>query len=187
MDPGQASDVLHRVARMTKISQEMLSMVEVGLSSKTDLTLNEEMTASGGPASVAKMLNLTGGTLMKQLIENIAAKSQDIAKEIESMMFVFEDLITIDAKSMQRILREVENRELALALKAASPELKDHIKSNMSERAAEALEEEIEMMGPVRVKDVEAAHSRIIDILRNLQESGEIAVATGGGAGDEFI
>lgn len=187
MDPGQAADVLHRVARMSKISQEMLSMVEIGLSSKTDLTLNEEMTASGGPASVAKVLNLTGATLMKQMLENIGSKNQDIAKEIESMMFVFEDLITIDPKSMQRILREVENRELALALKAASPELKAHIKGNMSERAAEALEEEIEMMGPVRVKDVEAAHSRIIDILRSLQESGEIVVATGGGAGEEFI
>ena len=103
------------------------------------------------------------------------------------MMFVFEDIITIDAKSIQRVLRDVENRELALALKAASPELKAHIKSNISERAAEALEEEIEMMGPVRVKDVEGAHSRIIDVVRSLQESGEIVVATGGGEGDEFI
>ncbi len=136
MEPAQASDVLHRVARMSKISQEMLSMVEFGLSSKTDLMLSEEMTVSGGPASVAKVLNLTGGTLMKQLLENISSKNQDIAKEIESMMFVFEDLITIDPKSMQRILREVDNRELALALKAASPELKQHIKGNMSERAA---------------------------------------------------
>ncbi len=187
MDSAQASDVLHRVARMSKISQEMLSLVEIGLSSKTDLSLNDEMTASGGPTSVARMLNLTGGTLMKQLLEGIGAKSADIAKEIESMMFVFEDLITIDPKSMQRILRDIENRELALALKAASPELKAHIKAAMSERAAEALEEEIEMMGPVRVKDVEGAHSRIVDVVRSLQESGDIIVATGGAAGDEFI
>lgn len=187
MDPSQASDVLHRVARMSKISQEMLSLVEIGLSSKADLSLTEEMTASGGPASVAKVLNLTGGTLMKQLLESIGSRNPEIAKEIESLMFVFEDLIGIDAKSMQRIMRDVENRELALALKAASPELKAYIKSNMSERAAEALEEEIEMMGQVRVKDVEGAHARIIEVVRGLQESGEIAAASGGGAGDAFI
>jgi flagellar motor switch protein FliG len=186
MEAEFASEVLYRIARMDKISPEMLVVVESGLSSKTDLSLSEEMTLSGGPQAVAKLLNLTGGTLEKQLLEGIETRSNEIADEIKSLMFVFEDLMLIDARGIQRILRDIDAKDLALALKAASHELKQHIRSNMSERAGQALEEEIEMLGPVRVKDVEAAHARIIEIVRMLSDSGEVMIA-GRGGGDDII
>ena len=186
MDPELASDVLFRVARMEKISPEMLATVEAGLSSKTDLSLSQEMTLSGGPAAVAKVLNLTGGTLEKQLIDAINSRDQAIGGQIQSLMFVFEDLLHLDPKSMQRILRDVDGKELALALKGSTAELKAHIKHAMSERAAAALDEEIEFLGPVRVRDVEAAHARIIEKVRALEEAGEIILG-GAGGNDEII
>ncbi len=186
MEPVIASEVLYRIARMDKISPEMLLVVESGLSSKTDLSLSEEMTLSGGPQAVAKLLNLTGGSLEKELLAGIEGRNNDIANQIKSLMFVFEDLLLVDARGIQRVLRDVDAKDLALALKAASDELKKHIRSNMSERAGQALEEEIEMLGPVRVKDVEAAHARIIESVRTLSDSGEILIA-GRGGGDDII
>jgi len=184
MDPEHAADILYRVARMEKISPEMLALVEAGLSSKTDLSMSEEMTLSGGPAAVAKLLNLAPSSLEKQLLATIGDHDSDIAREIESLMFVFEDLMLIDARGIQRVLRDVDTKELALALKAASDELKDHIKGNMSERASAALEEEIEMLGPVRVRDVEGAQTHIIEIVRTLEQSGEVMIRTSGGNDD---
>jgi flagellar motor switch protein FliG len=174
MDTDLAADVLYRVARMEKISPDMLALVEAGLSSKADVSLSQEMTLSGGPAAVAKVLNLTGGQLEKQLLDGLQQRSPEITTQIQSLMFVFEDLLMLDGKGMQRLLREIDTKELALALKAVSDELKQHIKSNMSERAAAALDEEIELLGPVRVRDVEAAHTRIIEAVRSLEESGEL-------------
>jgi flagellar motor switch protein FliG len=184
MDPRLASEVLYRVARMEKISPDILAVVEAGLSSKADVSLSQEMTLSGGAASVAKLLNLTTGGLDKQLLESIAQQNADVAGAIKALMLVLEDLVQLDGKSMQRLLREVDAKELALALKAASPELKKHILSNMSERAGGALEEEIEMLGAVRVRDVEEAHANIIEVVRGLQESGEILMGGPGGSDD---
>lgn len=186
MDPAFAAEVLYRIARMDKISPEMLLLVESGLSSKTDLSLSEEMRVSGGPNAVAKLLNLTGQSLEKELLETIGQRSTDIADQIKSLMFVFEDLLLVDSKGIQRVLRDIDTKDLALALKAASDELKKHIRSNMSERAGQALEEEIEMLGPVRVKDVEASHARIIEVVRGLSDSGEIMIS-GRGGGDDII
>lgn len=186
MDPDLAAEVLYRIARMDKISPDMLLLVESGLSSKTDLSLSEEMTLSGGPQAVAKLLNLTGGTLEKQLLEAIGNRSDDIAGQIKALMFVFEDLLLVDGRGIQRVLRDVDTKDLAMALKAASDDLKKHIRANMSERAGQALTEEIEMLGPVRVKDVEAAHARIIETVRNLSDAGEIMIA-GRGGNDDII
>lgn len=184
MEPEIAAEVLYRIARMDKISPEMLLVVESGLSSKTDLSLSEEMTLSGGPQAVAKLLNLTGGSLEKELLEGIEGRNAEIAGQIKSLMFVFEDLLLVDARGIQRVLRDIDAKDLALALKAASTELRTHIRSNMSERAGQALDEEIEMLGPVRVKDVEAAHGRIIEVVRQLSDAGEIMIAGRGGADD---
>ncbi|MGE0351729.1 MAG: flagellar motor switch protein FliG [Gemmatimonadales bacterium] len=184
MDPEFAADVLYRMARMEKISADVLALVETGLSSKTDLTLTQEMALSGGPAAVAKLLNLTGGTLEKQLLDGIETHGGEIASRIKALMFVFEDLLLLDGRSMQRLLRDVESKQLALALKAASEELKRHIMKNMSERAASALEEEIELLGAVRVREVEAAHAEVIERVRALEEAGEILVRSRGGNDD---
>ena len=184
MNPELAGDVLYRVARMDKISPEMLALVEAGLANKTDLSLSQEMTRSGGSQAVAKMLNLTGGSLEKTLLEVIDKRSNEIATQVKNLMFVFEDLRLLDGKALQRLLREIDAKELALALKAASEELKQHIFTSMSERAAAALKEELEFMGPVKVRDVEAAHSRIIEAMRMLEDSGEILISGRGGEDD---
>ncbi len=186
MDTELASDVLYRVARMEKVAPEMLAMVEAGLSSKTDLTLSQEMTLSGGPAAVAKVLTLANSMTEKAILESITQRNHEMAQQITNLMFSFEDLTTLDGKSMQRILRDVDSKELALALKAASDELKQHIMKNMSERAAAALVEEMEFLGPVRVKDVESAQTRIIGAVRTLEETGEIILGGRGGE-DEVI
>jgi flagellar motor switch protein FliG len=176
MGPAVAGEVLYRMARMEKVSPEMLQLVEAGLGGRSDLTLSQELTASGGPAAVARVLNYTAGSSEKMLMEAITSRSTEVADEIRNLMFVFEDLKLLDPRSMQRLLRDVDTKVLALAMKAASEELKKHIQSNMSERGGAALLEEIEMLGRVRVKDVEAAHGAIVKTVRELQEKGEIVV-----------
>jgi flagellar motor switch protein FliG len=186
MEKELAGEVLFRVARMEKVSPEMVAMVEAGLSSKADLSLSQEMKLSGGPSAVANVLNLTAPSLEKSLMEAISGRDPELANQIKGLMFVFEDLKLLDGRAMQRLLRDIEGKELALALKAASDELKQHILKNMSERAAAALQEEMEYLGPVKVKDVEASHMRIIQTVRNLEEAGEI-VLSGRGGGDDVI
>lgn len=186
MGSDLASDVLYRVAKMEKVAPDMVAAVEQGLSSKTDLTLSQQMTLSGGPAAVAKVLTVASGALEKAVIEAITQRNHELAQQISNLMFAFEDLKSLDGKSMQRILRDVDSKELALALKAASDDLRQHIMKNMSERAAGALTEEMEYLGPVRVKDVEAAQTRIIAAVRTLEETGEI-VLSGRGGDDEVI
>lgn len=185
MDGPSAGEVLYRMARMEKVSPEMLQLVETGLGGRSDLTLSTAMTASGGPAAVAKVLNFTTGLVEKTLLEAITDRNTGVADAIRNLMFVFEDLKLLDAKSMQRVLRDIDTKELAVALKAASDELKQHILKNMSERGGNALREEIEMLGPVKVKDVEAAHGNIVKTVRALQEQGEVVIERG--TDDEVI
>jgi len=184
MEPDLAGDVLFRVARMEKVAPEMLALVEAGLGSKADLSFSQEMKLSGGPSAVANVLNLTAPSLEKTLMDAISLRDAELANQIKGLMFVFEDLKLLDGRSMQRVLRDVDGKELALALKAVSDELKQHILKNMSERAAAALTEEMEFLGPVKVKDVEAAHMRIIQAVRALEEAGEIVISGRGGDDD---
>jgi len=186
LDRDLAGDVLYRVASMDKVSPDVLNLVQSSLSGQAELSISQEATASGGFAAVAKLLNSVEGEAGSQLLEKIQGHDADMANKIKALMFVFEDLLLIDSKGVQRILREIDSKDLALALKAASEELKAHIRANMSERAGAALEEEIELLGPVRVKDVEAAHERIIEVVRQLDESGEILIRRQGGD-DDFI
>ena len=185
MDPEVAGDVLIRVARMEKVAPDILRLVETVLSNKTDLSLVDQLTQTGGPEAVAQLLNQASSTMESEMLGAIAERNMELADEIKNLMFVFEDLKSLDNKSAQRVLREVDSRDLALALKAASDEVKGHLLKNMSERAAAALLEEMEYMGPVRVKDVEEAQAKIIASVRSLEEAGEIFLASGGG--DDFI
>jgi flagellar motor switch protein FliG len=184
LDAALAAEVLYRVARLDQVSSEALQLVEKALAGKADLSFTSRPATSGGPAAVARVLNQTGGELEKNLLEILTQRDPDVAKNVKALMFVFEDLLLVDGRGMQRLLREVETKELALALKAASAELKAHVRANMSERAAGALDEEIEMLGPVRVKEVESAQSRILESVRALEESGEILISGRGGQDD---
>jgi len=184
MESELAADVLFRVANMTQVSPEMLDAVEACLAQKGDVSLSQEMTLTGGPAAVAKVLNQANPEIESKLMEEIAERNGELADEIRRLMFVFEDLLLLDDRSMQRLLREVEGKELALALKVASDEMKQHIMKNMSERAASALEEEMEFLGPVKAREVEACHSRIIESVRRLEDAGEVIIQGRGGDDD---
>jgi flagellar motor switch protein FliG len=173
------AEVMFRMARMEKVSPEMLQLIERALSQEADLNFSQGMSAAGGPAAVASVLNLVSGTLEKELLEGVSERDATLCEQIKNLMFVFEDLVTLDDKSLQRLLREVEAKQLALALKAASDELKAKIMGAMSQRAVGALKEEMEFMGPVKMRDVEAAQAAIVTQVRKLEETGEIVLTAG--------
>lgn len=179
--PGAfGADVLYRVAKMEKVSPEMLQLIERALSSEADLNFQQGMSAAGGPGAVAAVLNLVNSSLEKELLEGVGERDAALVEEIQNLMFVFEDLTGLDDKSLQRLLREVEAKQLALALKAASDELKAKIMGAMSQRAVGALKEEMEFMGPTKMRDVEAAQAAIVGQVRKLEETGEIVLSAGG-------
>ena len=162
MDPALGGDVMYRIARMEKVSPEMVSLVERAIGSEADLTFAAGMSAVGGPQAVAQILNLVSTSVEKEILEQVSDRDQQLSDQIKNLMFVFEDLIMLDDKSLQRLLREVDVKQLALALKAASPELKQKIMGVMSQRAVEGLREEIEFLGAVKMRDVETAQTDIV-------------------------
>lgn len=173
-------EVIYRMARMEKISPEMLQLIERSLANETDLQVTQGMSTSGGPKAVAAVLNLVVPSLEKDLLERLAQRDPELCEQVKNQMFMFEDIIGLDDRSVQRLLREVDTKELALALKAASEELRKRIMGAMSNRAVEALREEMDFMGPVRVRDVETAQTRIVAQVRLLEEAGEIVITAGG-------
>jgi flagellar motor switch protein FliG len=184
IDPVLGSEVVYRMAKMEKGSPEMLQLIERSLGSEMDLASSQGTSLSGGPAAVAAVLNLLNASLEKELLDGVAERDPALCEQIKNLMFVFEDIQSLDDRSLQRLLREMDTKELALALKAASGELKTRITGVMSQRAAEALNEEMELLGPVRMRDVEAAQSNIVAQVRRLEEAGEIVV---GGAADDLV
>ncbi|MCA0375365.1 MAG: flagellar motor switch protein FliG [Gemmatimonadetes bacterium] len=179
LDPVLGGDVMFRIARMEKVSPEMISLVERAIGNEADLAFSQGMSSVGGPAAVAAVLNLVSSSLEKEVLDLVAEKDPHLSDQIKNLMFVFEDLASLDDKSLQRLLREVEVKQLALALKAASPELKQKIMATMSQRAVAGLKEEIEFLGPVKMRDVEAAQTDIVSKVRALEETGEIVLSAG--------
>ena len=179
IDPALGGDVMYRIARMEKVSPEMISLVERAIGNEADLAFSQGMSTVGGPAAVAAVLNLVSTSLEKEVLDFVAEKDPHISDQIKNLMFVFEDLSSLDDKSLQRLLREVDVKQLALALKAASLELKAKIMATMSQRAVAGLKEEIEFLGPVKMRDVEAAQTDIVSKVRALEESGEIVMSAG--------
>ncbi len=174
-------EVIKRIANMEQTNPEVIREVEKGLESRLASMLTQSMEKAGGVPTVAEILNLADRTSEKAIMEGLEAEDPDLVEEIRRLMFVFEDVKMVDGKGIQAVLREVDNSELALALKTASDELKNKIFGNMSDRAAALIKEDMEFMGPVRVSDVEAAQQRIVDIVRRLEEAGEIIIAGRGG------
>jgi flagellar motor switch protein FliG len=137
------------------------------------------MSTVGGPAAVAAVLNLVSTSLEKEVLDLVTERDANLCDQIRNLMFVFEDLITLDDKSLQRLLREVDIKQLTLALKTTSPELKNKIMQTMSQRAVAGLKEAMEFLGPVKMRDVEAAQTDIVSKVRALEESGEIVLSAG--------
>ncbi|WP_019879170.1 flagellar motor switch protein FliG [Succinispira mobilis] len=179
-------DVARRIATMDRTSPDIIRDVEKVLERKISSSLgNQDFTIAGGVEAIVELLNRSDRTTERSIIENLESQDPELAEEIRKLMFVFEDIILLDDRSLQMVLREVENKDLSLALKGVPNEVANKIFKNMSKRAADMLREEIEFMGPVRIRDVEEAQQKIVNIIRKLEDSGEIIVSRG--KGDEVI
>ena len=174
-------EVVKRVANMEQTNPEIISEVANGLEARLSNMLQQSFEKIGGVDSVAEMLNLVDRSTEKGIMEGLESEDPDLVEQIRRLMFVFEDVLLVDDKGIQSVLKEVENDRLALALKTASDDLKEKIFSNMSERAVALIREEMEFMGPVRVSDVEGAQQGIVDIVRRLEDAGEIIISGRGG------
>lgn len=178
-------DVAKRIATMDRTSPDVLKDVERILERKLSSLVTQDFTAAGGVDSIVEVLNRVDRTTERTIIENLEIQSPELAEEIKRKMFVFEDIVLLDDRSLQLVLREIDSKDLALALKASSAEVGEKIYKNMSKRASDMLREEIEYMGPVRIRDVEESQQKIVNVIRRLEESGEIIVSRG--KGDEII
>src|SRR5437016_5011086 len=174
-------EVVKRVANMEQTNPEVIKEVERGLEHRLSDIVSQTFEKAGGVDTVAEMLNLADRSTEKGIMEGLEAEDPDLVEQIRRLMFVFEDILLVNDKGIQSVLKEVDNSELALALKTASQELKDKIFKNMSERAAQLIGEDMQYMGPVRVSDVESAQQKIVDIVRRLEDAGEIVIAGRGG------
>ncbi|MHC5109860.1 MAG: flagellar motor switch protein FliG [Planctomycetota bacterium] len=198
-EPKKASDILSglsaqkqlevvsRVAHMDNTNPEVVREVEEGLELRLSGLMTQTFQKAGGVETVAEILNLSDRGTEKSIMESLEAQDPDLVEQIRRLMFVFEDVLLVDDKGIQTVLKEIENEELALALKTATPELKDKIFRNMSERASQLIQEDMEYMGPVRVADVEGAQQKIVDVVRRLEDSGEIIISGRGGDKDAVV
>ena len=174
-------EVLKRIALLERTSPDIVREIERNLEKKLSGFVGQSFSKIGGIDTAAEIMNNVDRTTERSIMEKLAADNPELAEEIRRRMFVFEDILKLDDRSVQLVLREVDTKDLAVALKGASDELKEKIFRNMSKRAAQLLKDEMEYMGPVRVKDVEEAQQKIISVIRRLEEAGEIVIARGGG------
>jgi flagellar motor switch protein FliG len=179
------ADIARRIAIMDGTSPEVISEVESILERKLSSTVTQDYTQTGGVEAVVEVLNGVDRSTEKTILDALEIQDPELAEEIKKRMFVFEDIVTLDGRSIQRVIRDCDNEDLLLSLKVSSDEVKEIVFKNMSNRMVETLKEEMEFMGPVRLRDVEEAQSRIVAIIRRLEEAGEIIIARGGG--DDII
>jgi flagellar motor switch protein FliG len=180
------AEVSLRIANMDKISPEMVKEIESILESNFKTTTTKGFSQSGGPKTIAEILNSMEAQVEKNILQSLEGKNQEMATQIKNLLFVFEDLLLLDDRGIQRVLKEVETKDVAIALKAASEEVKKKIFANVSERVAEMIKEEMEFLGPMRLSEVESAQQKIVDIVRHLEEQGQIIIA-GKGKKEEMI
>ena len=197
LDPDQAATILaslsqerqaevaRRIAMMDRTSPEILREVERVLERKLSSLVTQDFTTAGGVKAIVEVLNRVDRTTEKTIIETLEVDNPELTEEIKRLMFVFEDIVMLDDRSLQMVLREVDTKDLSLALKATPKEVAAKVFKNMSSRAADMLREEIEYMGPVKIRDVEEAQQKIVNVIRNLEDKGEIVVSRG--KGDEMI
>lgn len=175
------ADIARRIAVMDRTSPEIINQVEQILEKKLSTTVTQDYTQTGGIEAVVDVLNGVDRSTERTILDELEIQDPELAEEIKKRMFVFEDIIVLDNRAIQRVIREVDNEDLLLSMKTASEEVKDVLFSNMSERMADTLKEEMAFMGPVRLKDVEEAQTRIVNTVRKLEDAGEIVIARGGG------
>ncbi len=179
-------DVAQRIATMESITPDVLENIEQVLTSEMKDLVGGDTSEVGGVKSLAELLNMADRSTEKNVMGHLERENPELATEIKNLMFVFDDIIMLDDRSMQRVLKEVDSKVLALALKSAAPETRDKFLRNMSKRAAEMITEEIQFMGPVKLRDVEEAQQKIVDSVRRLEDAGEVVIS-GRGGGDEIV
>ncbi|NQU07727.1 MAG: flagellar motor switch protein FliG [Candidatus Abyssubacteria bacterium] len=175
-------EVVFRISSMEQTSPEIIRDVEMVLERKLAAVIRPEMTKVGGVKSVAEILNRVDRTTEKSVFSKLSERDPELATEVRNLMFVFDDIVMVTDAGIQRTLKEIDNKDLSLALKAANEDVKNKVFTNMSNRATEMIREDMEYMGPVRLRDVEGAQSRIVEVIRRLEEAGEIVIL---GRGDE--
>ncbi|SHE70326.1 flagellar motor switch protein FliG [Marinitoga hydrogenitolerans DSM 16785] len=178
-------DVIKRISIMDRATPDVVKEVESRMKDRLSSFAAQPFSQVGGIETTAEIMNNIDRTVSKNIFDRLSESDPKLSEEIRKKMFVFEDILKLDDRTIQRILREVDTRDLTLSLKGASEDLKEKILTNMSQRAAQMIQEELEFMGPVRLKDVDEAQQRIVAIIRKLEESGEIIIA--GGGGEELI
>ena len=179
------ADVAKRIAQMDRTSPDVIKEVEKVLERKLASLVNQDYTIIGGVDAIVQILNTVDRGTEKHIMETLEIEDPELADEIRRKMFVFEDILSLDDRSIQRVLRDVDNNDLAIALKGSNEDVQNIIFNNLSKRLAVMIKEDMDFMGPVRLKDVEEAQQKIVNIIRKLEDSGEIVIARGGG--DELI
>ncbi|MCR5302067.1 MAG: flagellar motor switch protein FliG [Lachnospiraceae bacterium] len=185
LPPDRQSDVAKRIALMDRTSPDVIKEVEKILESKLSSLVNQDYTIIGGVDAVVDILNTVDRSTEKHIMETLEIDEPELADEIRKKMFVFEDILLLDDRAIQRVLRDVDNGDLAIALKGANEEVQNAIFNNLSKRLALMIREDMEFMGPVRMKDVEEAQQKIVNTIRRLEDAAEIVISRGGG--DEII
>ncbi len=186
LSPERQADVARRIAVMDRTSPDVVKEVEKVLESKLSSLMNQDYNIIGGVDAVVDILNTVDRSTEKHIMETLEVEEPELADEIRKKMFVFEDILLLDDRAIQRVLRDVENSDLALALKSANEQVQAAIFNNLSKRLAVMIKEDMEFMGPVRMKDVEEAQQKIVNVIRKLEENQEIIISRGGG-GDEIV
>ena len=185
LSPDKQADVAKRIAQMDRTSPDTIRDVEHVLERKLASLVNQDYTIAGGVDAIVEILNTVDRGTEKHIMETLEIEEPELADEIRRKMFVFEDILSLDDRSIQRVLREVDNNELATALKSANEEVQTVIFNNLSKRLVAMIKDDMDFMGPVRLKDVEEAQQKIVNIIRKLEDSGEIVISRGGG--DEIV
>lgn len=180
LSPAIQSDVSFRLATMDRTSPDIIREVESVLERKLSTIVSQDFTEVGGVQTLAQILSRSGRAVEKSVLEALDEKDPELAENVRKLMFTFDDIVNLDDRSIQVVLREVDSKDLGIALKGSSEEVKERILKNLSQRAAQMLKEELEYMGPVRLKQVEEAQSKIVAIIRKLEEAGTIVVSRGG-------
>ena len=186
LPPERQSDVARRIAVMDRTSPDVVKEVEKVLETKLSSLVNQDYNIIGGVDAVVDILNTVDRSTEKHIMETLEVEEPELADEIRKKMFVFEDILLLDDRAIQRVLRDVENSDLGLALKGANEQVQNAIFNNLSKRLAVMIKEDMEFMGPVRMKDVEEAQQKIVNVIRKLEENQEIIISRGGG-GDEIV
>lgn len=187
LTPEKQLAVISRIANMGQTSPEVIEQVEAGLEKRMATLVNQSFQHAGGIPSVAAILNVSDRATERALLENLAQDDPELVEEIRRLMFVFEDITKLSDKDIQTVLKSVETAQWAVALKGCSEELKRKILGNMSQRAAQTLTEEMDYLGPVKLSEVESLQQQIVDIIRRLEDTGQITVHTGADSGDQLV